>query len=569
MTEKYLQIHTSSLMKQKESLQDDLFPNKFDKNSIINLINDPPYDNINNANKKKNIIMSEPKDKNDNDINNEVKDNNINNESINNNSENCQTQNQTQSQTSNALKNQNANYQNVSNENQTSFSMINKEKEKDKENIIEMIYIIDKDKNFEETNILNTFDIKLNVHIDHTQKDKIFFFDYDIHEEGSFNEKKNNIYKFKCSDSKCNAIYHLNMNDLTGKENTNNSSEEDNTLFSKVKDHSLTYEQHDFNIKPTKGQNKYQEILFKYPNIKHVQVISVPDNFDYSTIPTQTLNISDPDQNDDEYINVEENEDEKYSLESEIYDKNNKIDKDEDDDYYSNTSSYKARSRNKDNKKKINKKNKLGNKDKDNSNTSANNSTNNSGKNAPKAKKYENKILEDYEKYMQSGVKQVKKKRQQLYYKPQEYTKWVLSMKNSKYVYAYLPYYKKGREALGKSKAREKWMRYMAFKYGEETTLGPIYYKDKNDGGRIYKFAVNNLSSDADNRKVTYSCHRESCQGRGILNVEEDIFIITEPHSLRKSLCTDIKRHQAIVDYYNAHPDIVIIQTLRQFQEKK
>jgi hypothetical protein len=292
---------------------------------------------------------------------------NINNESINNISENLQTQNQTQSLISNQTptqKNQNL----ITNESQTSFTMNNKEK--DKENIIEMIYIIDKDKNFEETNILNTFDIKLNVHIDHTQKDKLFFFDYDVHEEGSFNEKKNNIYKFKCSDSKCNAIYHLtllpklkennqisnkdlNMNDLTGKENTNNTNEEENQLFSKVKDHTLAYEQHDYIIKPTKGQNKYQEILMKYPNIKHVQVISVPDNFDYSTIPNTTLNISDPEQNDDEYINVEENEDEKYSLESEIYDKNNKIDKDEDDDYYSNTSSYKARSRNKDGKKKI------------------------------------------------------------------------------------------------------------------------------------------------------------------------------------------------------------------------
>jgi hypothetical protein len=254
-------------MKKKDSLQDDLFPTKFDKNSIINLINDPPYDNINNTNKKKNIIMSDSKEKNQNlslNKENKEKDNNINNESINNTSENCPTQNQTQSQTSNANKNQISNNQTVSNENQTSFSMLTKEK--DKENIIEMIYIIDKDKNFEETNILNTFDIKLNVHIDHTQKDKIFFFDYDIHEEGSFNEKKNNIYKFKCSDSKCNAIYHLtllpklkennqnlnkdlNMNDLTGKENINNTSEEDTTLFSKVKDHTLTYEQHDFYIK--------------------------------------------------------------------------------------------------------------------------------------------------------------------------------------------------------------------------------------------------------------------------------------------------------------------------------
>jgi hypothetical protein len=189
-------------------------------------------------------------------------------------------------------------------------------------------------------------------------------------------------------------------------------------------------------------------------------------------------------------------------------------------------------------------------------------------KDKPKGKRHKPTILEDYERYMQSGVKQIKKKRQQLYYKPQEYTKWTVSLKNPHYVYAYMPYYKKGREALGKSKAREKWMRYMTFKYGEETTLGPIYYKDKSDG-RIYKYAVNNLSSDADNRKVTYSCFRDNCQGRGVLNVESDIFTITEPHSLRRSMCVDIKRHQAIVDYYNANPDIIWIQTLRVFKQKQ
>ena len=503
------------------------------------------------------------KEKITNNISSKRKDINMNNDSMSNNSENTQTQNQTSIQS----KSKNINIQNISNETQTSFSMLSKDK--DQENNIEMVYIIDKDKNFEESNILNTFDIKLNVHIDHSQKDKIYFYDYDFHEE-----QKNNIYKFKCSDSNCTAIYNLSyFNTSENNDNMNNNiNSNENFLFNKIKEHSIPFEQHNYYINPTKGQNKYQEILNKYPTIKHIQIISVPDNFDYSSIPS--INSSDKKEeeknNDDEYINVEENEDEKYSLESDYNDKNNKVDKEDDDDYYSNSSSYKARSRNKqqDNKKKLQKKNKI-NKETNNANINTiNHSTNNSTRNAPKSKKYENKILEDYEKYMQSGVKQVKKKRQQLYYKPQEYTKWVLSMKNSKYVYAYLPYYKKGREALGKSKAREKWMRYMTFKYGEETTLGPIYYKDKSDG-RIYKFAVNNLSSDADNRKVTYSCHRESCQGRGILNVEEDLFIITEPHSLRKSLCTDIKRHQAIVDYYNAHPDIVFIQTLRQFMEKK
>ena len=100
-----------------------------------------------------------------------------------------------------------------------------------------------------------------------------------------------------------------------------------------------------------------------------------------------------------------------------------------------------------------------------------------------------------------------------------------MSLKNPKYAYEYLPYYKKRREALGKSKVREKWLRYIAFKYVEETTLGPIYYKDKNNR-RIYKFSVINLNSDADNRKVTYSYFRDNCYGRGVLDVENDIFTI-------------------------------------------
>ena len=80
---------------------------------------------------------------------------------------------------------------------------------------------------------------------------------------------------------------------------------------------------------------------------------------------------------------------------------------------------------------------------------------------------------------------------------------------------------------------------------------------------------MNNLSSDADIRKVTYSCFRESCLGRGVLNLENDIFTITEIHSVRRSVYIDIKRHQTIVDYYNVHPEIILIQSLRVFKQKK
>jgi len=365
-------------------------------------------------------------------------------------------------------------YLNVSNENQSSLSFVNNNKnEQENEDNIEMIFIVDKDKYFEEKNILNTFDIKLNVHIDHTQKDKIFFFDYDYKEDSNLSDKTH-IYKFKCSDSNCKAIYQLNLND-------GQKEDEKIILFNMLQDHSIEYNKHDYYNNPTKGQNKYQEIMTKYPNIKHIQIITVPDNFDYSTMPNISNNeINEENNNDmnDSYqknqinINVDENEEEKYSLESDIYEKN-KMEKEEDDDYYSNTSSYKARSRNKDknDKKRVSKKLKMNN-SKEKEKTPK----------IPKSRKHENKIIEEYQRYMQSGVKQIKKKRHQLYYKPQEYTKFTLSLKNPKYVYAYMPYYKKGREALGKSKAREKWLRFMTFKYGEETTLGPIYYKDKKNG---------------------------------------------------------------------------------------
>ena len=511
-------------------------------NSSINSKNSP-------LNSKANVNNNTLSDNSNNSNNmNSNNDTNSNEGNANNNTEssNCASENS---------QNKNLNiYVNVSNENQSSFSYLNNsndnKKEENKDNI-EMIYIIDKDKYFEEKNTLNSFDIKLNVHIDHTQKDKIYFYDYDYKEDTELADK-NKLYKFKCSDSNCKAIYQLNLNE--SKEN------EQIILFNMIQDHSIDYNKHDYYNNPTKGQNKYQEIMLKYPNIKHIQLITVPDNFDFSTMP----NLAEEDeensssQKEQININVDENEEEKQSLESDV-DEKNKIDKEDDDDYYSNTSSYKERSRNKDNKKRVTKKIKTNNNTKDNNNKE--------NKDKPKGKRHKSTILEDYERYVKSGVKQIKKKRQQLYYKPQEYTKFIVSSKNPKYVYAYLPYYKKGREALGKSKAREKWMRFMAFKYGEETTLGPIYYKDKTDG-RIYKYAVNNLCSDADNRKVTYSCFRDNCQGRGILNVENDIFVIQEVHSLRKSLCTDIKRHQAIVDYYNAHPEIIWIQTLRVFKQK-
>ena len=215
-----------------------------------------------------------------------------------------------------------------------------------------MIYIVDKDKYFEEKNILNTFDIKLNVHIDHTQKDKIYFYDYDYKEDGTYAEK-NQIYKFKCSDSNCQAVYQLNLNE-------NKNENDKNILFNIIQDHSLDYNKHDYYNNPTKGQYKYQEIMTKYPNIKHIQIITVPDNFDFSSIPSlsdETMNEENNEINDlssqknQININVDDNEEEKYSLESDIYERN-KIDKEDDDYYYSNTSSYKARSRNKGNKKK-------------------------------------------------------------------------------------------------------------------------------------------------------------------------------------------------------------------------
>ena len=531
--------------------------------------------NHNDSTTNNNSINNNYNSSNSNTNNNSINDNsnNLNSNNDNNNKEgNTNDINENSNYISENNQNKNLNiYLNVSNDNQGSFSFLNNnynEQQDIDEDIIEMIYIVDKDKYFEEKNILNTFDIKLNVHIDHTQKDKILFYDYDYKEDGNFGDKKQ-IYRFKCSDSNCQGIYQLNLNE-------NKNENDKNILFSKIQEHSLDYNKHDYNNNPTKGQNKYQEIMTKYPNIKHIQIITVPDNFDFSTIPS----IGDENTNEDNNeindlslqknqinINVDDNEDEKYSLESDLYDKN-KIDKEDDDDYYSNTSSYKARSRNKENKKKITKKIKMNHNNKEREKEKERSKQKDKDKDKPKGKRHKPTILEDYQRYIESGVKQIKKKRQQLYYKPQEYTKFTISLKNPRYVYAYLPYYKKGREALGKSKAREKWLRYMAFKYGEETTLGPIYYKDKNDG-KIYKFAVNNLSSDADNRKVTYSCFRDNCQGRGVLNVENDIFTIIEPHSLRRSLCTDIKRHQAIVDYYNGHPDIIYIQTLRVFKQSK
>ena len=291
---------------------------------------------------------------------------NTNNNSINDNSNNLNSNNDNNSNEGNTNElnensnyisenNQNKNgnvYLNISNDNQGSFSFLNNnnnEQQDNDEDIIEMIYIVDKDKYFEEKNILNTFDIKLNVHIDHTQKDKIFFYDYDYKEDGNFGDKKQ-IYRFKCSDSNCQAVYQLNLN-----ENENDKY----NLFSIIQDHSLDYNKHDYNNNPTKGQNKYQEIMTKYPNIKHIQIITVPDNFDFSTIPSindENTNEENNEMNDLSLqknqinINVDDNEDEKYSLESELSDKN-KIDKEDDDDYYSNTSSYKALSRNKDNKK--------------------------------------------------------------------------------------------------------------------------------------------------------------------------------------------------------------------------
>ena len=331
-------IEVQKLMKKNQN-------NSTTNNNSINTLTNNNFNNS-NTNTNNNSINDNTNISNNLNSNNDNNSNEGNTNNINE-SSNCISENS---------QNKNLNiYLNVSNDNQGSFSFLNNNSNQqdndNDEDIIEMIYIVDKDKYFEEKNILNTFDIKLNVHIDHTQKDKIYFYDYDYKEDGTYAEK-NQIYKFKCSDSNCQAVYQLNLNE-------NKNENDKNILFNIIQDHSLDYNKHDYYNNPTKGQYKYQEIMTKYPNIKHIQIITVPDNFDFSSIPSlsdETMNEENNEINDlssqknQININVDDNEEEKYSLESDIYERN-KIDKEDDDDYYSNTSSYKALSRNKDNKK--------------------------------------------------------------------------------------------------------------------------------------------------------------------------------------------------------------------------
>ena len=439
--------------------------------------------------------------------------------------------------------------------------------------LINMIFIIDKEHLFEEFTT-NKNDIKLNTHIHHLKKNEIYFYVYDYSTSGGFAEK-NGIYSFKCADENCCGSFELYLDDS---QDFSNQNEINNKFFKEHIEHSFSYEQHCFSTNPTIGQQKYKEIMKKYPNIKHIQIISVPENFNYNeNAENETFDLDDNvvenfnyfdnknypknnNNNTNKYnnffkndnnsnINIDEDEEKYRSDESEeIYEKENDSD----------SSSYRTRSRNNSKQKRISKKIKIKPQIKKIPKQNNNNTIN--------EKITTNDKVVD--KYLSPFMKPFKKKRRQLYYKPQEYSKFEPSRLNPKYYFAYMPYYKKGREAFVKSKARDKWMKYMTLKYGKETSLGPIYYKDKNDG-KIYKFAVNNLSSDADNRKVTYNCFQESCQARGVLFVECDRFVITEKHSLRRSQCTDIKRHQAIVDFYNAHPNVTFVQTLRVFTSNK
>jgi len=128
--------------------------------------------------------------------------------------------------------------------------------------------------------------------------------------------------------------------------------------------------------------------------------------------------------------------------------------------------------------------------------------------------------------------------------------------------------YSRGKDArLENSTSRQNWFSYIHKKFGARTRLGPHFHRNKKDN-KIYKYVIKHLLTGFEDKTLSFYCPLNKCSGKGIMNLENEIFIEVKKHDM--SFDNHFFRgHQIIDEYYSNHPEITDIQVLRTQNKKE
>ena len=122
--------------------------------------------------------------------------------------------------------------------------------------------------------------------------------------------------------------------------------------------------------------------------------------------------------------------------------------------------------------------------------------------------------------------------------------------------------YSRGKDArLENSTSRQNWFSYIHQKFGSRTRLGPHFHRSKKDN-KIYKYVIKHLLTGFEDKTLSFYCPLNNCSGKGIMNLENEIFIEVKKHDMSYENHF-FRGHQIIEDYYNNHSEITDIQVLR------
>lgn len=148
--------------------------------------------------------------------------------------------------------------------------------------------------------------------------------------------------------------------------------------------------------------------------------------------------------------------------------------------------------------------------------------------------------------------------------KQKEYT--FVNSKINSLVYAEEKY-SRGKDArLENSTSRQNWFSYIHQKFGSRTRLGPHFHRSKKDN-KIYKYVIKHLLTGFEDKTLSFYCPLSSCSGKGIMNLENEIFIEVKKHDMNYENHF-FRGHQIIDDYYKNHPEVTDIQVLRTQSRK-
>lgn len=359
------------------------------------------------------------------------------------------------------------------------------------------------------TNEISEQDSKLSYHLFKNQLNEVYIFKFDKEKENTQNKEENsvddekkedniyiqNIYTFKCYDDNCSSKGTLAIN-LTNSINNNY-----NYIFNISKEHSIPYQEHSY-YKNLEGSVKiYMDIIIKNPQIKNIQLINVPNDFnEKSCIPLEK----------DNKLNLNS----LNSAANKLYEYDSEYQEGQEGNNDLNDNSYK------------------------------------------KNKKFKN------DKMLYLNIKRQRKPYNVI--KQKEYT--FVNSKLETLVYAEEKYFRGKDARLENSTSRQNWFSYIHQKFGSRTRLGPHFHRSKKDN-KIYKYVIKHLLTGFEDKTLSFYCPLSSCSGKGIMNLENEIFIEVKKHDMSYENHF-FRGHQIIDDYYKAHPEITDIQVLRTQSRK-